>query len=97
MITSAASWSPLPRQPTKGCAYVARVALTVTGGRQFQPGDDFPYAELGLDEFRAYQMWQAAQLDVKVSTVEPAEPGTLVTPIQAPRVVSERPKFKHRR
>ena len=70
MITSTTSWSPLPRKPTKGCAYVARVALTVTGGRQFQPGDDFPYAELGLDEFRAYQMWQAAQLDVKEPAVE---------------------------
>lgn len=95
MITSAASWSPLPRQPTTGCAYVARVALTVTGGRQFRPGDDFPYADLGLDEFRAYQMWQAAQLDVKEPTIEPAQSGTMQTAtVQAP---SEQRDRKHKR
>lgn len=63
MIVAPDYSQPLPKQPTHGCRYVARTRVT-HGDRVFEPGEAFPYADLGLDEFRAYQMWQAALLDV---------------------------------
>lgn len=75
MIVAPDYSQPLPTQPTKGCRYVARIRVT-HGDRVFEPGEPFPYEQLGLDEFRAYQMWQAAQLNVAPETTleQPKQP-----------------------
>lgn len=49
--------------PTRGCSYVARVPFD-HGERHFEPGDLYPYAELGKHELEAHNMFRAGMLAV---------------------------------
>lgn len=62
--------------PTHGCAFVARVAFDYNQ-RHFEPGDSFPYAELGLTEDFALNWWRAAMLEV--------------APVDAPKAIDPDP------
>jgi hypothetical protein len=86
--------------PTPGCSFVARQAFEY-GGRAFQPGDPFPYADFGMTEEAAWNFWQSAMIVVAPPTVSPVAQRmcnhTLydASPPAVPAAAVQPPKPKH--
>ncbi len=75
--------------PTPGCSFVARCSFDFAD-RRFEAGDPFPYAELGLVEDQAWQLWRAAQLDVAPASANTVS--VLVTPGERVTIAPPKPQ-----
>jgi hypothetical protein len=67
--------------PTKGCEFIAAKDISFAG-KDFAKGESFTYADLGLTEQHAQNIWDAELIDVDPASIVSKKP-LIETPVVA--------------